>query len=92
MPHLNLFAISGLFIAITTIPFLIVIATQGKTRFTKIFSLHVLVVCMWGISAFLLGINESPSLVIPRKVHPNCCPLYPNLFPACNEPIDWITV
>ncbi|MBP9854370.1 MAG: hypothetical protein KBD53_05845 [Candidatus Omnitrophica bacterium] len=60
MLHLNLFAISGLLIVITYMPLFLIINLNNDSKITRIYSLHVLCVAIWGMGAFLLGINKDP--------------------------------
>ena len=62
MNNLNPFAISGLLIVIAYLPLFLLILIKGKTRLTKIFSLHILSVFIWGLSAFFVGINTNATL------------------------------
>jgi signal transduction histidine kinase len=58
MLRLNTFAISGLLIIVTYIPLLILILTKGKNKLSRIYSLHIIAIFIWGIGALLLGINK----------------------------------
>ncbi|HOW36586.1 MAG TPA: ATP-binding protein [Candidatus Omnitrophota bacterium] len=64
MIHLNPFAIANLIIAITYFPLFILIAIKGKTRIARVYSLHILAICLWGIGAFLGGINQNQAISI----------------------------
>ncbi|MBZ0165218.1 MAG: hypothetical protein K8I00_00325 [Candidatus Omnitrophica bacterium] len=61
MIRLNPFAISGLFILITYLPLFLTILLKGNSRITRIYSLHLLAVCGWGLGSFLIGISKGPS-------------------------------
>ncbi len=63
MIKLNPFAISGLLIIFANIPLFLFVATKGKTSLTKIYSLHILAILLWGIGAFLIATTTNPYLV-----------------------------
>ena len=64
MFQLNPFAISGLIIAVFYLPLLLLIAIKGKTKLTKIFSLHILSVFIWGFASFFIGATSNLRLAI----------------------------
>ncbi len=72
MIHLTPFAISGLLIFIPYFLAFIYIFTKGKTKLTKVYSIVMLVVSLWGLGAFLIGIttDQKLSLIIWYFTYP----------------------
>ena len=60
--QLNLFALSGLLIAIVCLPFCVFILKHGKNRVTFYYLLHCFSIAIWGICAFLAAISDNPSV------------------------------
>jgi len=58
MIKLTPFAISGLLIVLTHLPFAIFLFSKAKTKVAKYYALHILAVAGWGIFAFLLGVSK----------------------------------
>jgi len=61
MPKLNLFAISGLIVTITSATLIVFVAKELKTN-KKLwpYFLHCSVVSLWGIGSFFIGITKDP--------------------------------
>ncbi len=55
MIRLNPFAISGILIAVTYLPLFVFIFRNGKDKLSRIYSLHILSIAIWGCAAFLIG-------------------------------------
>lgn len=60
MISLNPFAVSGLFTAITYLPLAVFLWATKGSKVTKAFGYHSLTVGIWGMGAFLMGINKDP--------------------------------
>ena len=59
--HLNPFAISGILISIALCPLAFLVMILGKTKVTKIFSLHLLSASIWGLGSIIIGLNRNPN-------------------------------
>lgn len=64
MPHLNPFAISGALIVLTYLPLVFFIFLKGKTKLSRIFTLHLLSILFWGIASFSLGVSANPEIAL----------------------------
>ena len=62
MINLNPFAISGLLIAITDLPLLILILKVGNNKIARLYAFSLLAVLIWGLGAFLIGITKNSVL------------------------------
>ena len=64
MIKLNPFAISGLFVAATYLPLFLFIFTKGQTKLSKIFSLYMFAVFVWGVGSFIIGAVPDKNIAI----------------------------
>ncbi len=64
MIKLNPFAISGLLITIAYLPLFLLIFIKGKTKLSKIFSMHILSIFIWGISCFVSTSTSNVKVII----------------------------
>jgi len=58
MNFFNAFSFSGFLIAITFFPLFLYIITRGKTRASRLYSLHILSLFIWGLGSFLIGSTQ----------------------------------
>ncbi|MDP8264324.1 MAG: ATP-binding protein [Candidatus Aceula lacicola] len=64
MIKLNAFAVSGLLITITYLPLFALILKTGKNKLSRIFSLYLLSILLWGIGSFIAATNKNPELAL----------------------------
>ncbi len=58
-----IYSISGILIGLTFLPLFAFTFSHGKTRVARFFAYHLLCVGVWGVYAFLIGINSDPQMV-----------------------------
>ncbi|MFA5337470.1 MAG: ATP-binding protein [Candidatus Omnitrophota bacterium] len=61
---MNLFAISGLFIAVTALVLFLILIIYGKTKLHRIWAIFNLAVCLWGIGTFMAGAATTPKFAL----------------------------
>ncbi len=64
MSYATLFSISGILIIVIYLPILLFVIAKGKSQITRLFSLHLLAVIAWGITATALGIVKNPEIAL----------------------------
>lgn len=62
MSYAILFSISGALIVVVFGPLLYFIISRGRTLITKIFALHILTIIIWGITASITVLMQTPDL------------------------------
>ena len=60
MYNLNLFAISGLLIIASYLPLFFYIFSKGKSSVTRVYSLHLFSILLWGLGCFFVATTRDP--------------------------------
>ncbi len=80
MFNLNLFAVSSLLIVVSYIPLFFFIFTKGKTKVSKIYSLHILSILLWGCGSLLIATQHDSTTILNKWKFAYSCALFIPVF------------
>ena len=61
---MNLFSLSGLFIAVLSFSLIVILLIYGRTKLHRIWTLFNFSVCIWGIGTFIAGYKRGPEAAL----------------------------